>query len=298
MSIRCHSPIESAGPEITAVYRRLGGRYTRLDGFTGFPLDGLWLAKNGSWTLLISSDEMATPEMASQLNELVHYLSSIDDLTRALGKAGSFASESLAKAACNFFDTYSPTIEAENRPPRPLPVEEVFYRTGRRYTHLGFTFSGFPHNGIWHVEDGKHNKLSLFMEIPVFRASIRHRAHQAALAKHFESWQKGTMFSLFDVSREVCFYFVRLANSVENRNEASHPEHLKIETIPQLKGRRLFVKYGDKVWSDRGFRSKKEAGEWIDSHWRVMDWRAEFVFRLRGDATDIEIVDRKGRRAK
>lgn len=44
---------------------------------------------------------------------------------------------------------------------------------------------------------------------------------------------------------------------------------------------------------ERGFRSKLDAENWI-SNLGSLDWRAGFVFRLRGDSVDTEIVDRNG----
>lgn len=70
------------------------------------------------------------------------------------------------------------------------------------------------------------------------------------------------------------------------------------DSIPAQKRRRLFVKRGSIVWQDRGFSSKSEADNWINNFGRALDWRAGFVFRLRGDDTDIEIVDRQGNRVR
>lgn len=71
----------------------------------------------------------------------------------------------------------------------------------------------------------------------------------------------------------------------------------RAESIPVQKRCRWFVKRGPTTWFDRGFRSKSDASNWIDAHGSHLDWRCGFVFRLRGEPTDIEIVDRMGNRA-
>lgn len=48
----------------------------------------------------------------------------------------------------------------------------------------------------------------------------------------------------------------------------------------------------------RGFSSKGAASEWIDAFDRRLDWRAGFVFRLRGDNVDMTIVNRAGEKAR
>lgn len=48
----------------------------------------------------------------------------------------------------------------------------------------------------------------------------------------------------------------------------------------------------------RGFRTKDDASQWIDSFGYRLDWRSGFLFRLRGDDCDMSIVDRAGSLAK
>ena len=62
-------------------------------------------------------------------------------------------------------------------------------------------------------------------------------------------------------------------------------------------GSRWFLKYGEEVLLDKGFKSKEDASKWIDSH-PDFEWRAGYVFRFYGDKYDREIVSRKGTRAK
>jgi hypothetical protein len=68
--------------------------------------------------------------------------------------------------------------------------------------------------------------------------------------------------------------------------------------VPQQARARWFIKRGDTVEFSRGFSSKGAASEWIANLGRRLDWRAGFVFRLRGDNVDMFIVDRDGVTAK
>lgn len=65
------------------------------------------------------------------------------------------------------------------------------------------------------------------------------------------------------------------------------------ESIPIQSRCRWFVQRGATTKFDRGFRSKQDANNWINS-FTNLDWRAGFVFRLRGDNIDMSIVDRNG----
>jgi hypothetical protein len=69
--------------------------------------------------------------------------------------------------------------------------------------------------------------------------------------------------------------------------------------ITRKSGCRWFLRYGPRTYFDsRGFRTKDEASAWIASHGDRIDWRAGFVFRLRGAEHDCAIVSRKGVEAK
>lgn len=68
--------------------------------------------------------------------------------------------------------------------------------------------------------------------------------------------------------------------------------------VPKQSRSRWFVRRGPATHFDRGFRAKGDASNWIDAMGTRLDWRAGFTFRLRGDDTDIAIVDRKGNVAK
>lgn len=57
---------------------------------------------------------------------------------------------------------------------------------------------------------------------------------------------------------------------------------------------RWFVRRGATTKLNRGFRSKNEASLWINALGYRLDWRAGYVFRLKGDCIDMAIVDRHG----
>ncbi|MFK4135962.1 hypothetical protein ACI2KR_27310 [Pseudomonas luteola] len=69
-------------------------------------------------------------------------------------------------------------------------------------------------------------------------------------------------------------------------------------SIPLQNNCRWFVRRGEAVQYDRGFRSKGEASDWIESFGSKLDWRAGFSFKLKGDNTHMEIVNRQGALAK
>ncbi len=73
---------------------------------------------------------------------------------------------------------------------------------------------------------------------------------------------------------------------------------LRIQHADKGPGLRYFIKRGATTWYSVGFRSKANASKWIDSHGDALEWRAGFVFRLRGDARDVDIVNRKGELAR
>ena len=66
------------------------------------------------------------------------------------------------------------------------------------------------------------------------------------------------------------------------------------DEVPLQDKCRWFVRRGSEVNLNRGFRSKNEASAWINNFAYRLDWRAGFVFRLRGDNVDMAIVDRRG----
>ncbi|WP_338924469.1 hypothetical protein V0M98_33175 (plasmid) [Pseudomonas silesiensis] len=68
--------------------------------------------------------------------------------------------------------------------------------------------------------------------------------------------------------------------------------------VPLQNKCRWFVKHGATTRYDRGFRSKAEADAWINAFGRHLDWRAGYVFRLKGGQYDISVIDRQGVLAK
>lgn len=69
-------------------------------------------------------------------------------------------------------------------------------------------------------------------------------------------------------------------------------------SVPLQGNCRWFVRRGDTVKYERGFRSKQDASNWINAFGARLDWRAGFTFRLKGDNTHMEIVNRQGEVAK
>lgn len=61
---------------------------------------------------------------------------------------------------------------------------------------------------------------------------------------------------------------------------------------------RWFLKQGDQIHTSKGFTSKDCASLWIDSLGSKVDWRAGFVFRMKGGTEDLSIVSRSGQCAK
>jgi len=73
---------------------------------------------------------------------------------------------------------------------------------------------------------------------------------------------------------------------------------LLIQAADEGPGLRWFIRRGATTWFNRGFRTKARANAWISMHGHALDWRAGYLFRLRGDARDVEIVDRHGNVAR
>lgn len=69
-------------------------------------------------------------------------------------------------------------------------------------------------------------------------------------------------------------------------------------SVPLQGNCRWFVRRGDVVKYERGFRSKLDASNWIDAFGERLDWRAGFTFRLKDDSMHMEIVSRAGVLAK
>lgn len=79
-------------------------------------------------------------------------------------------------------------------------------------------------------------------------------------------------------------------------SRASEPA-FRWEWVPLQPRCRWFVQRGATTKFERGFRSKQEASNWINSLGSALIWRAGFTFRLRGDDIDMYIVNRVGQLA-
>lgn len=69
-------------------------------------------------------------------------------------------------------------------------------------------------------------------------------------------------------------------------------------SVPLQGNCRWFVRRGDTVKYERGFRSKLDASNWINAFCERLDWRVGFTFKLKGDSVHMEIVSRQGEVAK
>lgn len=79
---------------------------------------------------------------------------------------------------------------------------------------------------------------------------------------------------------------------------AREVDALRLQYADEGPGLRWFIKRGATTWFNRGFRTKARASDWINDHGPALDWRCGYVFRLRGDPRDIDIVDRHGNVAR
>lgn len=70
------------------------------------------------------------------------------------------------------------------------------------------------------------------------------------------------------------------------------------EEVPKQAGARWFIRRGPKTNLMRGFKTKADASTWIDGLGHRLDWRVGLTFRLRGDTTEMSVVDRLGEEAK
>ncbi len=75
-------------------------------------------------------------------------------------------------------------------------------------------------------------------------------------------------------------------------------DKLRINHADTGQGLRWFIRRGATTWFNRGFKTKASADEWIKSHGQDLDWRAGFMFALRGDPRNVLIVDKNGRSPK
>ena len=83
-----------------------------------------------------------------------------------------------------------------------------------------------------------------------------------------------------------------------NVSSARNAGALRIQYADNGPGLRWFIRRGATTWFNKGFRTKAKASAWINDHGLHLDWRVGYTFRLRGDARDVEIVDRHGNVAR
>lgn len=86
-----------------------------------------------------------------------------------------------------------------------------------------------------------------------------------------------------------------LAGQVEpSVRPARAADALRIHRADEGPGLRWFIQRGATTWFNRGFKTKARASVWIADHGDAIDWRCGWMFKLRGDAHEVKIVDRNG----
>lgn len=70
---------------------------------------------------------------------------------------------------------------------------------------------------------------------------------------------------------------------------------LQLDKIEATNRPRNFVYVAGVPVPDAAFPSRLAADEWITLHRKDLDWRAGYVFRLKGLRLDISIVDAHGK---
>jgi hypothetical protein len=89
----------------------------------------------------------------------------------------------------------------------------IFYeKFGRRYREAGFEFRGFPADGIWLVQDGRHSMTCLIGQkdrVPVF--ALNYRQYVNDLCDLMQAAQKEKPMSLYDEMMWVCDFFAQKA---------------------------------------------------------------------------------------
>lgn len=75
---------------------------------------------------------------------------------------------------------------------------------------------------------------------------------------------------------------------------ARNVDALRLQHADTGPGLRWFIRRGATTWFDRGFKTKARASAWIADHGPAIDWRCGYLFRLRGDSRDVQIVSRRG----
>lgn len=88
----------------------------------------------------------------------------------------------------------------------------LYKKTGRKYVEAGVEFTGFPADGIWLVQDGRHSMTCLIGEkerVPVM--ALNYRQYVNDLCELIQSAKKEKPLSLFDEMILICDFFAEKA---------------------------------------------------------------------------------------
>lgn len=88
---------------------------------------------------------------------------------------------------------------------------------------------------------------------------------------------------------------------VESMLAEANGIYFNYSEVPANKGCRFFLKRNGVFKTSVGFCNKKEASDWINNLTNrdggsKLNWRVGFLFRVKGDEYDMEIVNKKGER--
>ena len=90
----------------------------------------------------------------------------------------------------------------------------LYKKVGRKYVEAGVEFTGFPADGIWLVQDGRHSMTCLIgarEQVPVFALNYRQYAND--LCELMIAAQKEKPRSLFDEMTLICDFFAEKAKA-------------------------------------------------------------------------------------
>lgn len=88
----------------------------------------------------------------------------------------------------------------------------LYKKVGRKYVEAGVEFTGFPADGIWLVQDGRHSMTCLIGEkerVPVMALNYRQYAND--LCELIQAAKNEKPLSLFDEMILICDFFAEKA---------------------------------------------------------------------------------------
>lgn len=98
----------------------------------------------------------------------------------------------------------------------------IYKRTNDgNYELVGYEFSGWPANGIWVVEDGKHNCIYPFNDVPEVPTPslISYMKFKDELEQVLtDKWRKD-LLSVRDIANIACEFFAIKAGAIKTKDE-------------------------------------------------------------------------------